>query len=184
MTIKIQKKTKTNIRPQKATNKRSPNRMKAIILAIAMTLTATTGGENITVTLCDQAKTGRIFEIKDTLECKKSKVEKIEKCWGDIYDPNIKRIPITAYKCTKIVDTYKSYWYFLGYKKHTMLGTATRGVSPQECRRWASLKQAAGIGKLRSTETDIFKTIDSFCLSNAKLLFCILVVSVRHPITY
>ena len=132
--------------------------MKTIILAIAMTLTATTGGENITITLCDQAKTGRIFEIKDTLECKKSKVEKIEKCWGDIYDPNIKRIPITAYKCTKMVDTYKSYWYFLGYKKHTMLGTATRGVSPQECRRWASLKQATGIGKLRSTEADIFKT--------------------------
>ena len=131
--------------------------MKGLII-IAITLMATTDGENMTITMCDQTKIGRSFEIKDTLNCKKTKVEKIEECWGDIYDPNIKSLPITAYRCTKIVDTYKSYWYFFGYKKHTMLGTKTKGVPTRECRQWAILKHAAGMGKLKVAGTNARRT--------------------------
>ena len=67
-------------------------------------------------------------------------------------------MPISAYRCTKIVDTYKSYWYFFGYKKHTMLGTETKGVTTQECRQWAELGHVAGMGKLKTVEANVRRT--------------------------
>ena len=108
------------------------------------------------INVCHPAHIEKSFEIQGVKKCRRNEIEKIETCIADIYDPNVRKFKIQAIRCQEKLEHYESYWYLLGYKKHTMLGTELKGPSPEECRTWWLRKQAAGVGKLRQISKNAY----------------------------
>ena len=112
----------------------------------------------VSIKVCDTSRTTKQYVINSPKPCKEHKIETIEKCRAKIYDPNIRQLKVEAVRCRKKIQEYSSYWYFLGYKTHTMQSPRFEPVLPGECESWIRQKRAEGIGEMKEEGEGLYKT--------------------------